>query len=227
MRPPVTRSCLIVLACATAALTLGACASQAIRETPTITPLSQYTLQVEPDLDRIALAVRDGGLSDNQRGALRALADRFRAEGAGTLIVQGPSGADPVAGQQAWAVKNALQAFGVPEGALRVEAYAAPEPRAPVLAGFETLRAAIPDCSRAQGDLSSRSSNMPSRGLGCAITANLAAQIANPRDIVRPRDMAPAEMGRAAVVFANYRKGDRTAAPREELVDARLARAVD
>lgn len=227
MRPPVTPSRLIVLASAAVTLTLAGCAGHAVRETPAVTPLAQYMLQVEPDLDRIALAVRDGGLSDNQRGHLRALADRFRVEGAETLIVQGPSGGDPVAGQQAWAVKNTLQAFGVPEGALRVESYAAPEPRAPVLAGFETLRAVVPDCSRAQGDLSSRPSNMPSRGLGCAITANLAAQIANPRDIIRPRDMAPAEMGRAAVVFANYRKGDRTSSPREELVNARLARAVD
>lgn len=212
----------------TAALALGACASMSgDGETPPLTPISRYALQVEPGLDRIALAVHDDGLSDRQEAALQDLAARHRAEGAGVIVVQAPSGDDPAAAGAAWAARASLEAAGVPAHMIQVAAYDAPDPRAPVLAGFEVLRARVPDCSHEQGPREGRFSNQSSRGLGCAVNANLAAQIANPRDIVQPRDMPPAETGRAATVFANYRQGNQTSSAQEALVDGRISRAVD
>ena len=64
-------------------------------------------------------------------------------------------------------------------------------------------------------------------GLGCAVNANIAAQIADPRDIVGHRPISPPDSGRAAVVFDNYRRGEVTSAPQEKLVEGRLARAVE
>lgn len=210
------------------ALALGACASltEADPDAP-LTPLSRYSLQVEPGLDRIALAVHDDGLSARQEAALRDLAMRHRAEGAGVIVVQAPSGDDAAAAGAAWAARASLEAAGVPAHLIQVAAYDAPDPRAPVLAGFETLRARVPDCSRAQGPREGRFSNQGTLGLGCAVNANLAAQIANPRDIIQPRDMPPAETGRAATVFANYRQGTPTSSAQEELVAGRISRAVE
>jgi pilus assembly protein CpaD len=111
---------------------------------------------------------------------------------------------------------------------IRVVSYAAPDPRAPILAGFETLRAVVPQCGRQWGSLTRTGDNQSASNFGCAVTANLAAQIANPRDIVAPRAMTPADSQRRSVVFDHYAKGEQTAAAREELVvGARLARAVD
>ena len=59
------------------------------------------------------------------------------------------------------------------------------------------------------------------------MNANLAAQIADPRDIISPRPMTPADAGRRAVVFDNYRAGQPTSAPQEELVRSRVSQAVD
>ena len=70
-------------------------------------------------------------------------------------------------------------------------------------------------------------SNQPTTDFGCAVTANLAAQVANPRDIVAPRGMDAPDMGRRSKVFDTYRAGERTAAPQEELVDGKVSRAVD
>ena len=211
-----------------AALALGGCASLTAGDpNAPLTPLSQYVLQVEPGLDRIALAVHDSGLSPNQGGALRDLAARHRVAGAGVIVVQAPDGGDPAAGAAAWAIRASLAAAGVPEHMIQVAAYAAPDPRAPILVGFETLRPRIPNCALEQGPREGRVSNQSSRGLGCAVTANMAAQIANPRDIIQPRDMPPAETGRAATVFANYRQGNRTSGAQEELVDGRISRAVE
>jgi pilus assembly protein CpaD len=64
-------------------------------------------------------------------------------------------------------------------------------------------------------------------GFGCAVTANLAAQIANPRDIVAPRGMGAPDMDRRAKVFDTYRAGQQTSAPQETLVDGEVSQAVD
>jgi len=220
---------LLIAAVATLALplTLAACATSGDGAPPPLTPLSRFSLQLEPGLDRIALAVHDDGLSGPQQSALNDLARRFQASGSGAVRVEAPSGDDPAAGAQAYAVRSALQAAGVPAERIVIAAYVAPDPRAPVLAGFETLHAVIPDCSARIGDLAGRFSNQSSGNLGCAITANMAAQIADPRDIAGARPMSPADSARAAVVFDNYRKGQPTSSPQEQLVAGRVARAVD
>lgn len=193
-----------------------------------LTPTSRYSLQVEPGLDRVALAVHETGLSANQQAALADLVQRFAIEGAHVLVVEAPSGDDPVARQYAWNVKAGLEAAGAPANMIRVVSYAAPDPRAPILAGFETVRAVVPQCGTQWGSLSRTGDNQSASNFGCAVTANLAAQIANPRDIVSPRAMTPADAQRRSVVFDHYAKGEQTAAIREQmLAAARLARAVD
>lgn len=196
-------------------------------DAPPLTPLSRYSLQVEPGLDRIALAVRGDGLSAAQEAAVQDLVGRWRAAGYGPLVIQAPDGNDAAALNTAWNIHAALLALGAPESQVRMTAYAGPDVRAPVLVGFETVRAHVPNCAAEQGPRGGRTSNQSSLGLGCAVTANMAAQIANPRDIIQPRDMPPAETGRAATVFANYRQGGRTSAAQEELVDGRISRAVE
>ncbi|RZJ03985.1 MAG: pilus assembly protein CpaD [Brevundimonas sp.] len=192
-----------------------------------LTPLARYSLQVEPGLDRIALAVHDQGLSNNQRDAISQLAARYSASGYGAVKVEAPAGEDPAAVQQAYAVRAALQSAGVPGDRIEIAAYAAPDPRAPVLAGFETVRASIPNCALQGASLGPRYSNQSTANLGCAITANMAAQIADPRDILGARAMTPADSGRAAVVFDNYRKGQASSTPQEFLVNGQISRAVD
>lgn len=220
----VTASAIVVLA-----LGLGAagCSVVASSEPIPMTPLSRYSLQVEPGLDRIALAVHDQGLSANQRDAIGQLAARYAASGYGAVKVEAPSGEDPAAVQQAYAVRSALQAAGIPGDRIRIAAYAAPDPRAPVLAGFETVLASVPNCALGAGNLGPRFSNQSSGSLGCAINANMAAQIADPRDILGPRAMTPADSGRAAVVFDDYRKGQVSSTPQEPLVTGQISRAVD
>ena len=223
MRNPVKRA----LASAIFVLAASGCASMQGAADAPLTPLSRYALQVEPGLDRIALAVHDEGLSSNQHAALRDLASRYGASGSGHVRIESPAGDDPGAVAQAYAVRAFLQASGVPGDRIQMAAYVAPDPRAPVLAGFETIRAHVPDCSAEARSMGARLSNQSSGGFGCAITANMAAQIADPRDILGPRPMTPADSGRAAVVFDNYRRGQVSSTPQEPLVNGRISGAVE
>ena len=133
-----------------AAAVLGGCASTGSSEAPPLTPLSRYSLRVEPGLDRIALAVHEDGLSANQQAAVDDLARRYMASGVGSVRVEGPAGEDPAAARQTWAVRSALQSAGLPAERIVVASYAAPDPKAPILAGFETVRAVVPNCAAAR-----------------------------------------------------------------------------
>ncbi|CAL1690454.1 hypothetical protein MMB232_00579 [Brevundimonas subvibrioides] len=193
-----------------------------------LNPNARYSLQVEPGIERVALAVHDTGLSANQTRALEDIAGRFYAEGAPVLRIEAPSGNDPVASEMAWRIKGALEASGVSSYQVQVVTYVAPDPRAPVLVGFDTVRAVVPQCGTGWTNLTRTGSNAGYGNFGCAVNANLAAQIANPRDIVQPRTMTPVDAGRRAVVFDNYRQGEQTAAPQEDLVArTQVSRAVD
>ncbi|RZI99608.1 MAG: pilus assembly protein CpaD [Brevundimonas sp.] len=217
----------LTLIAAAALLTLGACATPGDSGPPPVNSLARYSLQVEPGVDRIALAVRDDGLSANQRAALSDLAGRYVESRADWLRIEAPAGEDPVAAAQAYAVRDALQNMGVPGERIMVVGYSAPDPRAPVLAGFAVLRPVITNCANEPRAMESRYSNRSSPGFGCAITANMAAQIADPRDILGHRPVSPPDSGRAAVVFDNYRKGQNTSAPQEPLIEGNVSNAVD
>ncbi|MFN3537971.1 MAG: CpaD family pilus assembly protein [Brevundimonas sp.] len=219
---------LMLIAAMAAAAALSACAGGAGTTTPVpLTPTSRWSLQVEEGHDRIALAVHETGLSANQRAALSALAGRFAHAGGDSIVVQAPAGADPVSSEAAWSARSALQDMGVPADRIRIESYHAPDPRAPILAGFTTVQARVPQCGTAWESLSRTGSNQSQSNFGCAVNANLAAQIADPRDIVQPQAMTPGDAGRRTVVFDNYRAGEPTSAPQEDLVRSRVSQAVD
>ena len=224
-----TRPSLIVLASAVLlAAPLAACGGAAGSGPVPLTPTSRFALQVEPGLDRVAFAVHETGLSANQTLALADMVNRFVGEGAPMLTVEAPSGDDPVSSDAAWRIKGALEAQGVPSNQVRVVTYIAPDPRAPVLVGFDTVRAAVPQCGTSWTNLGRTGANAGYANFGCAVNANLAAQIADPRDIVSPRAIQPGSAARRAVVFDKYRLGEPTAATREPMIeDQRISNAVD
>lgn len=220
-----SRSPFILIA---AALTLGACAGAQGSGPAPLTPTSRFALQVEPDLDRVALAVHETGLSASQMRALDDMVNRFAEQGAPVLRVEAPSGEDPVALNVTWRVKAALEARGVPADRVQLLTYVAPDPRAPVLVGFDVVRAAVPRCGTSWTNLGRTGANAGYANFGCAVNANLAAQIADPRDIVAPRAIAPSSAARRALVFDRYRSGTPTSATREPMVESqRVSDAVN
>lgn len=221
---------LIATLLTTTALALGACVGgpASLGGEPPLTPTSRYQLQVEPDLDRIALAVHDTGLSPAQSGALQALVGRYRYVDAVPMVIETPAGDDPVALKTAYDIKSALAAYGVAPERITLVSYAAPDPRAPVVVGYQTIRAAVPRCGTTWGNLSRTGDNQSASNFGCAVTANLAAQIEDPRDIQRPRTMTPADAGRRTVVLDLYRGGKPTSAEAERLIrETAVSRAVN
>ena len=197
---PALAACALIAGCA--APRLGS------PELAALTPSEQFAIEVRSVPDEILLAPH-GGLSPAQQAALADLAERWRDAGEGPIVVHTGPGRAAHTGE---AAAHALQEAGVPAGFVQLAHMEAPHdaPAVPVRVGYSRLVAVGPQCANMWGDLTRTAANRPQAGFGCAVTANMAAQIANPRDLVSPRPSYPADAVRRATVMDKYRKGQPT-----------------
>ena len=209
-----------------ALLVLGACASHAPGEmTKAPTPTERYAIQVRQAPEELKLAPHTSGLSANQAEAVRAFAADWQASGGWVTIKSPEHGPDPQAAYRtANDARDALVAHGVATSQVRIVGYdAGGDERAPVVVGFMRYVAKGPQCGRAWGDMSNVLENEPYGEFGCAVTANLAAEIADPADLARQRASDPSDAGRRQVVLDHYRQGQVTSAAKDSQADATLA----
>ncbi|MGE0240505.1 MAG: CpaD family pilus assembly protein [Parvibaculaceae bacterium] len=71
-------------------------------------------------------------------------------------------------------------------------------------------------CGDWSEDLTETAQNDQYKNFGCAQQSNLAAMVANPRDLERPRTQTPSDPMRRSKIFDNYREGEKTAAQQED-----------
>lgn len=212
-----------------AALTaLAGCASsmqEARSDAATFAPASAPTeiqqwesrVQVEAAPDEILLAIHPTGLSQPQANALDALAARWVEAESREIVISAPLGSrDPRATDVMVAAVHArLSALGAPRAAVRVAGFDAAGDKSPVLrVGYLRHSVVTPRCGQWE-DLTATRKNDAYENFGCAITANIAAQVANPHDLVGPRASTPIDAGRRDTVFDKYRKGEMTSSVRE------------
>jgi pilus assembly protein CpaD len=174
-----------------------------------LTPTEQYSATLVEGVDEILLA-STGGLSPNQADALGALVMRWREDGGEGPIVVASAPGGP-AGDTAKAAAQAIVGYGVPPGAVQVAEVAPQGPALePVRVAFARLEVVTPDCSTRWGEPTRTRDNTVTTGFGCAITSNMAAQLANPRDLLHARAGGATDGDRRADVLARYRKGQPT-----------------
>lgn len=208
---------------------LSACASTPSTETAAPSPLAtqqwESRVQVTAEPDEILLAPHAEGLSEPQIQAVDALMRRWLRDEGREILVSAPGGGD-AAGRMAYAVRLRLIGLGAPGAAVRIVGYdAAGEPNAPVKVGYLRHEASIPKCGQWE-NLTATRDNGPYENFGCAVTANMAAQIANPEDLIRPRESTPASAQRRDTVLDKYRRGELTSSARDEQATGAVSKAV-
>ncbi|MDB5460312.1 MAG: pilus assembly protein CpaD [Caulobacteraceae bacterium] len=212
-----------------AALCLAACASDPASPAHTArNSVELYPLHTELMPDEVALAVHAQGLSPAQVQALTGFAARWRQEGQAAVSVQAPHGAaDPALAARAQAqARDLLASLGVPAAAIRLGAYEAADPKAPLLLSMSRRQAAVAACGRAWDDLTSTEDNVVQSNFGCAVSANMAAQIAYPADIAHPRGEDAPDADRRTTVMSLYAAGKTTAAADDSAKSGYVSRAV-
>ncbi|MDG2530982.1 CpaD family pilus assembly protein [Caulobacter endophyticus] len=215
-------------------LALAACAStplvQAGSGAPAITPTEQWTdkVRVSNAPDEVLLAVHAEGLSPRQIDALNGLLARFTEAEAKELVVLAPVGGPEAtaAGRMAAAARAYLIDAGAPRFSVRIDSYPADGDKAPPLrVGYLRHEVEVPRCG-SWGNLTATGNNDAYGNFGCAVTANIASQVANPADLQGPRREDPADAMRRGVVMGKYRAGEPTASQKDAQSDGAVSRVV-
>ncbi len=189
----------------------------------------RFAIEVREHPEELKLAAHAQGLSPNQTAALNVFIDHWQTVNGGDVLVKTPSNAgDPHAIYRATVdAKDYLVAHGVSPDRVRVVNYdAGGDKAAPVVVGYAAYVAQAPKCGQDWENLSATKDNREYNNFGCAVTANLAAEIANPADLLAPHASDPADAERRQTVLDHYRKGEATSTAKDDQANGAVSTAV-
>lgn len=200
---------------------LGACAGipQAnVINTPdeSLTPFQRHPIIVGESMPKIELKTPANAFAITQadKDRVQRFGTGYLQAGTGTINIMTPTGTTNAASAigAAAEISNALNDIGVDYRTIRVVPYrveqAASEP--PVIVSFARLEARVEPCGDFSLNLSANYNNEPSPNFGCAYQTNIAAMVANPKDLVQPRTEQSGDAGRRLTVLEKYRAGETT-----------------
>ncbi len=220
-----------VLLVAIFAASVSACASspppkdQVVPQGPT--PTEQFTATVDSHRDQILLAAHAEGLSTAQATALSDLVDRWRDNGGGPITVQAPSHGGGESYRSAMAIQGALTSLGVRETLIKLTGYEASTAEgAPVVVSFASYEARPTKCGQDWDAFTKSADNKVNSNFGCAITANIAAMVANPADLAGPRPSDPADVQRRETTLGKYRAGTVSSSAKDDQAGGAVSTAI-
>jgi pilus assembly protein CpaD len=186
-----------------------------------IDPTQRHPIMVSEQPATMSTHIAKGslGLTPAQKSQVATFLERYRASDAGNskLVIAVPSGTanETAAVRAVNDMRQLIAAYGFSDASVAIEPYRERRnAEAPIRLSYLRYVAEGPECGQWTSNLAEDYRNLPHPNLGCAQQRNLAAQIANPADLLGPRTMDPAEQERRSVVFDRYRQGRVTGADR-------------
>ncbi|QKV19469.1 CpaD family pilus assembly protein [Oricola thermophila] len=155
-------------------------------------------------------------LNSAVRSNIRGFASGFAEAGTGSLFVILPSGSPNAhaVGAVKEQIIESLVAGGAPRNRLILQHYdaSAHGSAAAVRLSYNTVSASAGPCGNWPDDLADTKYNRNYYDYGCSSQANLAAIIANPVDLMGPRQSSSIDATQRAAVIEDYQSGPRGAA---------------
>lgn len=156
----------------------------------------------------LPVASSDRGMTQVQRVALEGFIGRYDRSAAPVVRVMVPAGSanDVAAAQASSGFVSVLKANGVPESRIAVSHYQADpsETTAPIRVAYSALRAQTGKCGRWPADILENADNKHYANFGCSYQNNLAAQVANPADLLGPRKQASIDAAKRGVAIDKW-----------------------
>jgi pilus assembly protein CpaD len=152
------------------------------------------------------------GLNSIQRAQVDEFLGQWRHEGTGRITIAAPSGSanEGAAYEAAAEIRDLARDKGIPGHAVVFAAYNAGGGKPPVKISFLRYVAEGPTCGDWSKNLAEDPQNVAYPNYGCSTQHNMAAMIANPRDLIEMRDGTPRPGERRDVVWRKYVAGDST-----------------
>lgn len=154
----------------------------------------------------------DRRLTSGMRDTVRGFAQDYRAHATGMVEIMTPreSANSPAASALRRQIRQELAAGGIPSARIADSYYPAggPGDAAPIRLRYMATSAVTNACGQWPADLADNAfDNQNYYNFGCATQNNLAAQVANPTDLIAPRAMTPIDAAQRSKVIDNYRNG--------------------
>ena len=188
-----------------------------------VDPSQRHPIMVSQQPSTLTVRVARGsqGLTPPQKGQVAGFLERYRASDAGNskLVIAVPSGSpnESAAVRAVGDIRQLITAYGFTEANVAIEPYNEPRDlNAPVRLSYLRYVAEGPECGRWTSNLADDPRNLPYPNFGCAVQRNLAAQVANPADLLGPSSVDPSDPERRSVVFDKYREGKPTGADKSQ-----------
>lgn len=148
------------------------------------------------------------GATPSQRASLEGFLANYDKVAAPTVNIVVPAGSPNAlaAGEVGRDFAEIARQAGVPAARIMLASYSAmpEESVAPVRVSYVAMRAQTDKCGRWPDDLLETSENKHYANFGCSYQNNVAAQIANPSDLLGPRKQTPIDPANREGVIGEY-----------------------
>ena len=180
--------------------------------------LLRNKITVAETIERMELYVGENGLNLSMRDqdAMGQFLAQYAQTGQGPLYLNVPNNAYGKAGVEKAQnmISGYLSRMGIGQPALQTGQYqTASQAAAPVIVSYRRLATMPIDCQQG-ASLTHTANNQPYSGFGCAQTANLAALIDSPQQLLAPYAMGNAYANKPVLVLGKFENSGVTATPR-------------
>jgi pilus assembly protein CpaD len=196
-----------------AVLMAGSCAAPTQDATHTMEDGAvNHPISVDPAYQSIKLfySPADAGISPADQARFDNFVGDYQQHGNGSIAVSAPAGINSQAMIGFFAQR--INDMGVPKNHILVASHDAPDGDMRVEINYVSYQAHTDKCGDWSENLAYSADNLTPKNFGCAVQHNIAAQIADPRDLLGPRPMDNASASRRATVVDNYEQGKITSA---------------
>jgi pilus assembly protein CpaD len=192
-----------------AVLTAGSCTAPS-GGTMFDDPMANHPIQVAPSYQSLKINASPSGVDPEDMPRFLAFVGEYESHGNGAIGINVPSGAQANA-EIAW-IADRINAMGVGRGQILVAKHDVQGTDYRVELNYVSYQAATKPCGDWSEDLALTIQNKSAANFGCAVQQNVAAQVADPRDLLGPHPLDGADAARRAAVVTNYEQGKITEA---------------
>lgn len=210
---------------ALASAALSGCSTLVNGRDEALSIAEEHPIAVDSQVVTLTVALGDDGLSAVDSARVRAFADSYLAAGHGPVSVTSPTGSqgDRGAMQAAVDARSILDDAGVAADRVEQTGYLSGESKRQLVLSYVRYVATPSACGVWTGTMARDFKNLRSPNYGCAMQNNLAAMIADPRELVEPAGMTPADSNARTRMIDAYRKGAKTSSETDQDIKADVA----
>jgi pilus assembly protein CpaD len=191
-------------------LVAGSCSVANDGDTISLDGARNHPIMVEPSYRDLKVGYGADGMSPQDAAKFDAFVADYRVHGNGSIAISVPSGAGSRAAISFFGERAALSGISRDRILVTTREAGNADPRVDV--SYIAYTAHAQPCGDWSENESYTVENHTSANFGCAVQHNIAAMVADPRDLMGPGAMGPVSSNRRALVMEHYEKGEVTGA---------------